>query len=606
LILIDVRLPDVDGFTLCRELKDHDEIRDIPIVFMSALEDVDTKVKGFEHGDDHIAKPIEPREALDRIERQVTVSRVRQALRESEAKFRSVMESAIDAIVSSNVSGLILSWNRAAAALFGYSADEAIGQPLELIIPERYHEAHRQGIHRVSSGGPSRVIGSTVELAAVRKSGVEFPIELSLATWTLDEERYYTGIIRDISERKEAEQKFRSVTESAIDAIISADHSGRIMSWNSAATEILGYAAEDVVGQPLELIIPERFRDPHREGMKRVTMGGESRVIGQTVELFALTKSGLEVPIELSLSTWTVRNERYYTGIIRDISERKQAENQLRDYASELARQHEELKLAQGQLVESEKQAILGRLVAGILHEVNTPLGALRSAADTIGRILEGSRKFILERCRTDDEEVRKTLAALDMGDELSGILSTSTGRIEAVVDSLGHFVSLDGAKQTTQDLREGLESAITVLHPQLGDRIRIIQRFPDEPAPARCYPAKLNQAFLNLLQNAVEAIDDQGEIEVLVEVDEAQAEVTIVDNGRGMTPEQISSAFDFHFTKKSGRVRLQLGLATSKRAVEEAGGALSIESTPGKGTRAQIVLPTADLPRNAGKRENR
>jgi PAS domain S-box-containing protein len=594
LILIDVRLPDIDGFTLSRELKGHEELRDIPIVFMSALDDVENKVRGFEHGDDHISKPIEPREALARIERQVTVSRVRQALRESEAKFRSVMESAIDAIVSSDVSGKILSWNRAAAAVFGYSAEEALGQPLELIIPERFRDAHRRGIDRVSSGGPSRVIGSTVELAAVRKGGEEFPIELSLATWLLDEERYYTGIIRDISERKEAEQKFRSVTESAIDAIISADHTGRIMSWNSAATEILGYTAEEAVGQPLEIIIPERFHEPHREGMRRVTSGGESRVIGQTVELFARTRSGEEVPIELSLSTWTVRDERYYTGIIRDISERKQAENQLKTYAEELSRRHEELKLAQGQLVESEKQAMLGRLLAGILHEVNTPLGALLSTTDTIGRIYQSSRDFITERCDADDPSAARALRALDLGDELASVLSTSAGRIQSVIDGLAHFVTPEGAEHKTQDIREGLESVITVLGPQLGQRIRIVKHFPDEPAAVRCDPARLNQAFLNLLQNAVEAIDGQGEIQVAAEVCESQARVTISDNGRGMTPEQISSAFDFNFTKKAGRVRLRLGLATTKRAIEDAGGTLTLESHPGQGTEVRVVLPIA------------
>jgi PAS domain S-box-containing protein len=584
----------MDGFTLGRELKEHEELRDIPIVFMSALDDVENKVRGFEHGDDHISKPIEPREALARIERQVTVSRVRQALRESEAKFRSVMESAIDAIVSSDVSGRILSWNRAAMAVFGYSAEEALGQPLELIIPARFRDAHRRGIDRVSSGGPSRVIGSTVELAAVRKGGEEFPIELSLATWLLDEERYYTGIIRDISERKEAEQKFRSVTESAIDAIISADHTGRIMSWNSAATEILGYTTEEAVGQQLEIIIPERFHEPHREGMRRVTSGGESRVIGQTVELYARTRSGEEVPIELSLSTWTVRDERYYTGIIRDISERKQAENQLKNYAEELSRQHEELKLAQGQLVESEKQAMLGRLLAGILHEVNTPLGALLSTSDTMGRIFESWREFIAERCDGDDPSAAKALAQLEMGGALSSVLSTSAGRIQAVIDGLAHFVSLGGTEHKIQDLREGLDSVITVLGPQLGDHIRIERRFPDEPAPVRCDPARLNQAFLNLLQNAVEAIEEQGEIQVAVERSESQARVTVADNGRGMTPEQISSAFDFDFTKKAGRVRLRLGLATTKRAVEDAGGNLTLESRPGEGTEVRIVLPLA------------
>ncbi len=98
----------------------------------------------------------------------------------------------------------------------------------------------------MSSGGPSHVIGKTVELAAIRKDGSEFPVELSLATWFLDDNRYYTGIIRDISERKQAEQKFRSVTESAIDAIISADHTGVIVSWNKAATHIIGYTEEEL------------------------------------------------------------------------------------------------------------------------------------------------------------------------------------------------------------------------------------------------------------------------------------------------------------------------------------------------------------------------
>jgi PAS domain S-box-containing protein len=312
------------------KLKQSRQTKYIPVIFLTTLNDTDTRIKGVELGDDLITKPFEAREVLARVERQVTVSKVRMALRESETKFRSVMESAIDAIISADASGTILSWNSAATALFGFTADEAISRPLELIIPERYRKLHQQGIRRVSSGGPSRVIGKTVEVAAVRKNGSEFPVELSLATWFLEKERYYTGIIRDISERKQAEQKFRSVTESAVDAIISADHTGNIVSWNNAATRILGYTAEEAIGQRLEIIIPERFHEAHRKGMQRVTAGGESRVIGKTVELFARTKTGAEVPIELSLATWNVREEIYYTGIIRDIRERKQAEEALR------------------------------------------------------------------------------------------------------------------------------------------------------------------------------------------------------------------------------------------------------------------------------------
>jgi PAS domain S-box-containing protein len=395
LVLLSAHLADTDPFELIGALKGREQLRDIPVIFITARDDAATRVKWLETADDLIVKPFDTGEVLARIERQVTVSKVRMALRESEAKFRSVMESAIDAIISGDARGMIRSWNSAATALFGFAEAEVIGRPIETIIPERFRRSHREGIRRVSGGGPNHVIGKTVELAALRKDGTEFPVELSLATWFLDDERYYTGIIRDISERKQAEQKFRSVTESAIDAIISADHTGEIVSWNKAATRILGYTEEEAVGRRLELVIPERFHEAHRSGMNRFTVTGEARVIGTTVELAARKKSGEEVPIELSLSTWTVRDQRYYTGIIRDIGERKRAEEALRRSEQALRERTEEMKKKNealeetlnklnemhSQLIIQEKMASLGKLSAGMAHELNNPAAAAQRGA---------------------------------------------------------------------------------------------------------------------------------------------------------------------------------------------------------------------------------
>jgi len=149
------------------------------------------------------------------------------------AHLKAITESVHDAIVSIDALGRIVFWNPAAENIFQYAAAEALGQPITIIIPERFREAHEIGLARVVAGGPRHVIGKTAELAGVRKDGSELPIELSLSTWEIAGERFFGGIIRDVSERKQAdaavrasEQRFRSIAESANDAIISADSQG--------------------------------------------------------------------------------------------------------------------------------------------------------------------------------------------------------------------------------------------------------------------------------------------------------------------------------------------------------------------------------------------
>ncbi len=263
---------------------------------------------------------------------------------------QAIIGSANDAIITADSKGLIVTWNPAAARIFGHTEAEAVGKSLTLIIPERFHAAHHEGLGRVVNTGETRIMGQTVEVAGLRKDGSEIPIELALATWETDGERFFTGIIRDTSEKAQlisalgdSEARLAAILESANDAIITIDAEGRVLLWNAHAAELFGYSSDEMQGRPLTAIIPERFRDQHHAGIHRVVETGETHVIGSTVELTALNREGIEFPIELSLAKWSSNGDMFFSGIVRDITQRKQAEADLRVANHSLAEKNEML-----------------------------------------------------------------------------------------------------------------------------------------------------------------------------------------------------------------------------------------------------------------------
>ncbi|MFQ5971073.1 MAG: PAS domain-containing protein [Alphaproteobacteria bacterium] len=245
--------------------------------------------------------------------------------RELELDFESITQTAQDAIVCSDEKGRIVTCNRKAEALFGYSGEEMFGKPVTMLMPERFREAHTKGLARVSAGGEPHLIDTTVELAGLRDDGEEFPLELSLSPWGRKGERGYTAIVRDITERKRkeetlrrSEERLRKLVETAPDAVVVIDFDGKIVAWNPSARDIFGYEEHEAIGANVTTLIPERYRKKHEAGMKRLRDTGEARLIGTTVDLHGLRKDGSEFPLELSLGTWSAGDETFFSAIIRD------------------------------------------------------------------------------------------------------------------------------------------------------------------------------------------------------------------------------------------------------------------------------------------------
>jgi PAS domain S-box-containing protein len=284
----------------------------------------------------------------------------------------AIIQSATDAIVTADSRGNIITWNPAAARMFGHTEGDVVGKSLAMLVPERFREAHAAGLARVVETGKTRIIGSTVQVSGLHESGAEFPIELSLATWESDGERFFSGIIRDVSERAEmsreltrSQQRLEAILRSANDAIVSIDQRGHVVLWNTHACELFGYTEEEMLGEPLTAIIPERFRDGHEAGIRRVLDGGEHRVIGHTVELAGLHRDGREFPMELSLATWATGDEQLFSGIIRDITDRKRAEEAIHLANKSLNQKNEQLEALSAKLAKYLSRQVYDSIFAG-------------------------------------------------------------------------------------------------------------------------------------------------------------------------------------------------------------------------------------------------
>ncbi|MCG8407760.1 MAG: PAS domain S-box protein [Phycisphaerales bacterium] len=279
------------------------------------------------------------------------------ALRESESRTRAVFESIVDAIITIDERGTIESINPAARRIFGYSDEELEGQNVRMLMPSPDRDQHDSYLKNYLDTGDKKVIGIGREVVGMRRDGSTFPMELSVSEASQDGRRIFTGIVRDITERKQAEKalresesRTRAVFESIVDAIITIDERGTIESINPAARRIFGYGEEELVGQNVRMLMPAPDRDQHDSYLKNYLSTGNNKVIGIGREVVGMRRGGSTFPMELAVSEASQDGRRIFTGIVRDITERKQAEEALRESAVKLQARTVELEFARHQL----------------------------------------------------------------------------------------------------------------------------------------------------------------------------------------------------------------------------------------------------------------
>jgi len=264
----------------------------------------------------------------------------------------------------------------------------------------------------------------------------------------------------------------------------------------------------------------------------------------------------------------------------------------LKEEKDQLQQLLEELERTQAQLVQSEKMAALGKLVAGIVHELNTPVGTINSTADTLSRSIthiveeiEGSPSLDSVK---NNRQFQNSVNALR---DSNPVTLAASERITRIVGSLKAFAHLDEATYQKADLHEGLENTLTLLEHDFRDKIEVIRDY-GEISKVACNPGEINQVFMNLLQNAAEAIKDRGTIRIRTFEEQGNIHVRVSDTGSGISPRRRERLFDHTFAKKGSRMKAGLGLFTSANIVQKHNGRIEVESEVGKGSSFTVILP--------------
>ncbi|HTI03375.1 MAG TPA: PAS domain S-box protein [Acidisoma sp.] len=477
----------------------------------------------------------------------------------------AIASSSNDAIIGKDRRGKITYWNAAAERLFGYPASEIIGQSVSRIIPPDRATEEMSILDRVGSGEYL----AHFETKRVTKDGRIIPVSLTLSP-ILGPDGAVIGIsdiARDLSETQRLAEAFqqreallRSILDSNPDGFIVIGESGIIKIFSAAAERMFGYAAAEVVGRNVSMLMPEPYSAAHDGYMQRYRDTGDRRIIGIGRVVAGLRKDGTTFPMDLQIGEATAPGERRFTGFVRDLTERENRDRRLAELQSEL--------------MHVARLSELGQMASALAHEVNQPLTA-------VANYLRGMRRLL-----NDDSP-----PLLRQGIEK---VAEQTERARAIVQSLRSLVKKEERPRSAEDLEAlVLETAALVLA-GMSRRVALIQDIPADAQAVFIDRVQVQQVLLNLMRNGVEAMEGRPLQRLTVRARRVgeRVEIAVADTGSGLSDEVQARLFQpFVTTKADG---LGVGLSICRTIVESHGSQLTVTSVPEQGTTFLFDVPAA------------